>query len=89
MATYNQSLAEAQMEDDGCPNVPREGDAADRALTAAAYQGVRSTYWRNLDLRDAAELAARQVRALELLGDNGRARVFLAMVNAYRVRDQN
>jgi hypothetical protein len=85
---FAQALAESQMEDDGCPNFPTEERATDDPLTTAAYATVRSTPWQRVDLRDAAELAARQVHALEVLGDHGRARVFLAIVDGYRVRDQ-
>ena len=88
MTTYNQALAEWQMEDDGCPNFPRQDAPATAALTEAAFEIVRSTVWRQFDLRQAAELAAHHVRAQELIGDENRARLFLAMVTGYRVRDQ-
>jgi hypothetical protein len=58
------------------------------ALTAAAFEIMRSTRWRRADLRDAADFAAQQVRAQELLGTDGLASVFLTIVNGYRVRDQ-
>jgi hypothetical protein len=58
------------------------------SLTTVALAILKDTPWRGDDLRCAAQAAAEQVRALECAADCGRAKVFLAVVNAYRVRDQ-
>jgi hypothetical protein len=89
MKIHNQPVGDEHTDDDGRTNVSATDSPTKGPLSLAASEMMKSGCWRNPILREAAQLAARHVHALEQIGDDGRARVFLAMVNGYRVRDRN